>query len=811
MKGILLDSDYVRRGRKPHMCLYVKTSEGTVTCIDESFRPYVYAVTDKPEEVAKAIEKIEVTSGDHKAKVESTEVVKRSMLGKKVTAVKVFFRHPDDVTPLRHEIRGLKEVTEVYEFDISLSRRYLIDNELVPMGGIEVTGEITEKNEGKQMVLVRPPKVAKVDDPDLNLMSFDIEVYCPSGSPRADRDQIIMMSMADSQGFRRVLTWKDLSVDADYVEVLDGEREMLERFVKIIEERDVDVLLGYNSDLFDFPYIRERAEKLNVKINLGRGGANVFFRQRQNGTITQIPGRVHVDVYTMVSFLARIGAIRLISYTLESVYKHVTGKEKPDIEYNDFNTGWEKGGKDGRSLVEYSISDADATLELGKEFMPLLVSLSRTVRQSLFDVNRMSTGQLVEWLLISEAYKAGEIVPPRRADAGYFDRDEDRFEGAYVKEPTVGLHENLAVFDFRSLYPSIIVSHNIDPATLNCDCCKPEEATAVPGMKYKFCKGEQAFIPRTLERIIRDRAELKKKMKTLDSESREYRSLDAQQWALKVIANSFYGMLGYTRARWYSRECAESVTSFGRQYIKDTIETAEKEGFEVIYGDTDSLFCKIGRKSDKDVYNFLDNINKNLPGMMELELEGFYERGIFITKKRYAMTDKKGKLVIKGLEFVRRDWAPIAKKTQQTVLEAILRDGSAEKAAEIIQKTTRRISKGDIDLEDLVIHTKLKMALEEYRAIGPHVAAAKRMKEKGKKIEPGMMISYIITKGTGNIGDRAIPVEDFENKEYDPDYYIGHQVLPAVMRIMEVLGYDENDLRYDRAKQTKLGSFTTER
>lgn len=99
------------------------------------------------------------------------------------------------------------------------------------------------------------------------------------------------------------------------------------------------------------------------------------------------------------------------------------------------------------------------------------------------------------------------------------------------------------------------------------------------------------------------------------------------------------------------------------------------------------------------------------------------------------------------------------------------------------------------------------MPIGEYRAIGPHVAAAKKLRAKGWEIEPGMTIAYIVAKGPGSISDRAIPIEDFEGMSYDPDYYVKHQVLPSVMRIMEVLGYSEDDLRYEKSKQVKLGKF----
>jgi DNA polymerase I len=266
-------------------------------------------------------------------------------------------------------------------------------------------------------------------------------------------------------------------------------------------------------------------------------------------------------------------------------------------------------------------------------------------------------------------------------------------------------------------------------------------------------------------------------------------------------------MLGYPRARWYFKECAESVTSFGRHYIHKTIEAARDFGFEVIYGDTDGLYCKLNGKKHEDALRFLKQVNEGLPGIMELEFEGFYPRGVFVTKKRYAMIDEEGRMVVKGLEFVRRDWAALAKKTQEGVLRAILKDGSPKKAAEIVRRTTREVLEGKVSLEDLIIYTQLKMPIESYRSIGPHVVAAKKLRAKGHVIEPGMIIAYIEAKGPGSISERAVPVEEFKGKEYDADYYVEHQILPAVMRIMEVLGYRGEDLRYAREKQIRLTKF----
>jgi DNA polymerase I len=806
MKGMLLDVDYTEEEEQPVVRLFIKGDEAGVV-LDPSFEQYLFVEAGDPEKTKKIISKLELTEQGRTVRPKAVELVKRTRLGREIEAIKVSFNHPKDMPALRHAIRELLGVKEIYEFDIPPARRYLVDTGLVPMEGVEAAGKEEIQNKLKTVTLEAPPKPAVVPQPKLNVMSFDIEVYNPTGSSRPEKDPIIMFSLADNRGFRRVITWKGAKTAPDYVEVVGSEKEMIERFVQTVKERDVDILLGYNTDLFDFPYIKERARQLKVKLALGRDGSEMVARRRRFATAAKIKGRIHADVFTMVDFLATIGHIRLIHYRLEDVYRYMLGKEKPDFEFTKFVEAWEKGGELWQELLKYSISDADATLEIGLELLPLFTELTKVVGQTLFDVSRMSPGQLVEWLLMAEAHRKGELIPARPAAEELEERFEETYVGAYVVEPVKGLHENLVVFDFMSLYPSIIVTHNIDPFTMNCKCCKPEECTKVPELGYHICSKRKGFVPEIVERLVQARRKLKSELKTHRPGTKEYRSLDARQWALKILANSFYGMLGYPRARWYFKECAESVASFGRHYIHQSIEMAEKFGLKVVYGDTDSLHCERGSKTKEDALRFLEQVNKALPGIIELELEGFYPRGVFVTKKRYAMVDEAGRMVVKGLEFVRRDWAAIAKRTQEEALKAILTDGSPKKAAEIVRKTTRDIMQGKVNLEDLIIYTQLKMPIESYRAIGPHVVAAKRLRELGHEVEPGIMIAYIEVKGTGSISERAVPVEDFKGKQYDPEYYVHNQVLPAVMRIMEVLGYKEDDLKFEKHKQAGLEKF----
>lgn len=190
---------------------------------------------------------------------------------------------------------------------------------------------------------------------------------------------------------------------------------------------------------------------------------------------------------------------------------------------------------------------------------------------------------------------------------------------------------------------------------------------------------------------------------------------------------------------------------------------------------------------------------------MELEYEGFYKRGFFVTKKRYALIED-DTIIVKGLELVRRDWAPITKKTQQKVLTAILKDADPQKAAKIIRDIIDDIKKGNVKLEDLVIHTQLTKNPQEYSQMAPHVLAAKKSIERGRNVERGSIIRYVIVKGKEPISKRAEPIEDVKLANYDPNYYIENQVLPAVGRIVESLGYTEQEILHNE-KQSSLDAF----
>ena len=239
--------------------------------------------------------------------------------------------------------------------------------------------------------------------------------------------------------------------------------------------------------------------------------------------------------------------------------------------------------------------------------------------------------------------------------------------------------------------------------------------------------------------------------------------------------------------------------------------------FKTIYSDTDSIAFELENKTEKQSLEILKKINSKLPGIMELELEGFFKRGIWVTKrtgefgakKKYALIDKNNKLKIRGFETVRRDWCQLARDTQNKVLHLILTQGNEKQALEYIKEIIKKIKNRDVPLEQLIIRTQLKKPIEEYKSEGPHVTIAKRMQKNNLPVNIGMLIQYYISESeTGKknslVRERAKLID--EKGKYDISYYLNNQIIPAIENIFEVFNINIKELTEGK-KQMKLGDF----
>jgi DNA polymerase I len=575
---------------------------------------------------------------------------------------------------------------------------------------------------------------------------------------------------------------------------------VIKRFIEMINYEDPDIIVGYNQDNFDWPYLKKRAVKHGIKVKIGRDGSELTIK----GGRPKIAGRLNVDLYDI--------AMRTIDVKvkkLENVAEFLGRKiDIADIEAKDISKHWKSGN---RSVVlDYSRQDILHTYFIAEELLPMHYELSKMIRIPLDDITRMGRGKQVDWLLMSEAFKLGEIAPN---PAEY----SHPYEGAFVLEPERGLHENVVCLDFASMYPSIMIAFNISPDTLTtkeCDCY------VAPEVGHKFLKKPDGFFKKILKMLIEKRKELKNQLKKLDYGSLEYTLLNVRQEALKILTNSFYGYTGWSMARWYCRECAEATTAWGRHFIKTSAKIAEEMGFKVLYGDTDSIFVKNQKnvgELKRDVEKLVRRLSEELP--IQIEVDEYYQAIFFVEKKRYAGYTEDGRVIVKGLEVRRGDWCELAKKIQKDVIEIILKEKNPEKAVKLVKEVIDGIKKGEFDIEEYVIYKSLTRKPTSYESIQAHVKAAMRAEMKGIHYNIGSKIGYVVVRGSGNVGDRAFPYDlvekfdgeritdvDGESYRIDKDYYISNQIVPSVLRILERFGYSE-ELILGKAEQKTLDKF----
>ncbi len=787
-EGLVVDIDYINIENFSRIRITLRDNEGSsLQFIDETFSPYFYILSDT------GLNSGSISSllGDEENKsVLSVEDARLMLNGKERSAVRITVKATKDVKLVSESLR---DYGVPYEYDVLFWKRYVIDKQFSPMHGVRIT---YDESDGKRIIR----EIRQLDDRvgiRLSHICFDIETYNPLGVPRPEKDPVIMISYMDGNE-KRVITTKP--IDRDFVTLKASEKDLIEEFSGRIAKLDYDVISGYNSSNFDLPYLLARAKKTSADFLIGRSSEEI--KQEHHGLVeaVKIPGRINADIYNVAKFVSIVGAseklLRANRFTLGEVYRAITGDMKVTVEKKDIWKLWDGTKEELEELADYSLSDSVSLDALYNFFIPLEIEIASIVGTTLSEACVSTTGQLVEHFLMRYARRNNELIPNKPSEEVIARRNANPIEGAYVKTPEAGIYDRIAVFDFRGLYPSIIIAHNIDPSTI---ASESEDAYVSPdGTRFK--KSPQGIIPKALKLLISERTEVKKLYKK-DPDNKEYA---ARSQALKIIANSFYGYLGYSRSRWYSRECAASVTAYGRDYISKTMEQAEAQGFRVLYGDTDSIFLLMGDKSKEDAMRFLSDVNKSLPESMELELEDFYVRGVFVgkkggtsgAKKKYAMLSESGRIKIKGFELVRRDWSNISRETQRKVLEAILKDGSKEKAVGIVKDVIRNLREGKVQMKDLVIYTQLRKRIDSYDSSSPELSAAKKaieQKVKKKSDLEGATIGYVVSRGSGSISEKAVLEELAEN--YDPDYYIKHQVIPATLKILKELGFSEEELQ----------------
>ncbi|VVB80858.1 DNA polymerase [uncultured archaeon] len=788
------DINYVVKEGKPIIQLYGRTKEGRQICVLDSFEPYFYAVGKVD------VKDIEALRQDD-FKVVRVEKVKKNLNERETSALKVFVNIPKAVPVIKDLVLQLG--VDVYEYDILFTRRYLIDKGIIPLTLTEVDGE--EVPAQSRVPCIKAKKIAPKSDETLQpkILAVDIETYNPVREVNPKKHPILMIGLY-GKDFSRVITWKKFPTKEKYVEFVSSEADCLQRFVELVNQYAPDFLVGYYSDGFDFPFLVERAMINKVKLDIGLDFSCVEIVGRTQKE-AKIIGISHIDIFKFIRKV--IGrSMKTDVYTLDAVSGELLGEKKHVVAKELLFKAWD----DNKGLEEYckyNLQDCVLTYKLTEKVLPNLVELVRIIGLPPYDVDRMTFSTFVEWYLMRKASSV-EIIPNRPGRMVEMNRMSDRIKGAFVFEPKPGFYENIVVFDYRSLYPSIIASHNISKGTLNCKCCDSPKMETERGT-FWFCGKQKGLFSTVISELILRRGEIKKQLKTSKDPL-----LAARSEALKVLANSFYGYMGFAPARYYCIECAESTTAWARHYIHKAIDAAKQSGFTVLYSDTDSLFVLLEKKSKNDALALMEKINKDLPGLMELDYEGFYPAGIFVSlragdsgaKKKYALIDEKSNMKIKGFESVRRNWSFIAKDVQQKVLEIILKEHDANKAKAFVRQVVEDLRKNKIPLDKVVIHTALSKGTAGYANVGPHVAAAQRMEAKGLEVGAGTIIKYVVIRGKGLIRDKVKLADEATQDEYDGEYYVQNQIIPGVERIFAVLGIGVDDLTKN-TRQSSLAGF----
>jgi len=778
----LLDINYEVKDHKPEVWLWGIDEKGRrVLVIDRSFQPYFYAVLKDSEDPRKVYERI-INAKEDLPFITGIELVDKRFFGKPVKAVRIRCQDPDLIAQYAKAIRKIEGVEECLETDIRYSMRYLIDNDMASCAWHEVKVEEEPNARGLQVDKIysacsRPKRIEKEKIPHLRVLSFFPICYASQGSPRPERDPVVVIAVATNEGEKKIFTAEEYD-----------DKRLMESFIRYIKAFDPDIIVGYQTNQQYWQYLTDRAATLGVKFLIDRAGTQPHRSVYGHVSIT---GRASMDMFDFadelpelkVKSLENMAAILGVKDLKEQKIIH-------ELEYSDY---WDDEEK-RRELLNFASEKAECLLGIFDKFFMYASELSKLVGIPLDHIGKAAVGFRIEWYLIREAYKIGELVP-ERLEQRYLP-----YAGGMVLKPKPGIHESVCVLDFKSMYPNIMIEKNISPDTYIPPSIKTDvEVNVAPEVGHRFRKSPPGFYKIVLTKLISAREEIQKAMKKHDPRSIDYRLLDARQKAVKVITNAAYGYAGWVGARWFRKPVAEATAAWGRSMIMKSVNMAKELGLEIIYGDTDSLFIKY---EPEKVETLVKRIQKELG--LEIRPEKIYKRILFTeAKKRYCGLLPDGSLDNVGLEVVRGDWANVAKTTQEHVLELVLKENSVSKAVEFVRSLIGDLRKHKIPYRDLVIWKTLTRPVEKYKVNAPHVEAAKVLKRMGWSLTAGDQVGYVIIRGSGRLYERAKPYILASYEDVDVEYYIKNQIVPAALRILSMFGVKEKDLIATETRRPK--------
>ena len=625
--------------------------------------------------------------------------------------------------------------------------------------------------------------------PQFEVMSFDIE---------SDYETSVLFSIAfvSSQN-RRVLMIGD-GADDETIEYVVDEGALLQRWIEWVRRIDPDILIGWNVINFDLRLLQDRAQALGIPLAIGRAAALPQWRQSQadrNHHFVRIPGRVVLDGIETL----RSATFNFASFALESVAQEMLGRGKLIHENGQTDPLYKakqirrQFNEDKQQLAAYNLEDCQLVWEIFEHAELIKFSIERA-RLTGLEMDRAG-GSVAAFdnLYLPRLHRKGYIAP----NIGDY-HGELSAPGGYVMDSKPGLQESVLVLDYKSLYPSIIRTFRVDPYA-RIAAKQAEPADVIPGYDGASFHKHDHILPQIIENLWAARDEAKREANAALSQ------------AIKIIMNSFYGVLGTSGCRLHDSRLTSSITKRGHDIIIQTVKLIEACGYEVIYGDTDSVFVSLNGAKDNQTASEIGNrlvehVNRywrdhlqqeyGIESCLEMEFETHFHQCFMPTtrgseqgsKKRYAglIDDEQGnrKIIYKGLETVRTDWTELARNFQQTLYQKIF-DG--EETTGFIRQTLADLFDGKLDSQ-LVYRKRLHKKLADYQKnIPPHAQAAiKAEQEFRSRGEPSRYrnrswVEYVITV----VGAQTL---ECQNARLDYEHIVERQLTPIADTILNAIG-----------------------
>ena len=774
--GFLLTRQQYDRNNACVFELWLKTDKGPTKLIIDGERPVCFIKSEDMPLLGKLLETASLS-------VTATALPLRSFSNEAMTAL--YSHSIKDYQGLRNLTANSQLV--LLEEDIKPVDRYLMERFIT--GGVTFIGQASYQAPPQtyRQVKIKPSEY----EVELSHLSIDIEC-----DERGKLYSIGFYAWNESskEEFSLVLynlQWVEAEIEEarDYIEWCKDERDLLRRFCQVIQQRDPDLLIGWNFIGFDIKVLVAAAERLGVALTLGRDGSKIRFSDGTRQGEQRYPDKVYIAGRVALDGIEvmRNATYQFSSFSLNNVASELLGESKlinADTTSNKLAEIKHQYKYQPLQLAEYNLQDCKLVSKIFNQEKLVEYLITRTKLTGL-ELDRVG-GSVAAFtnLYLPHVHRKGWIAPNLVAPEDYV-----HSPGGFVMDSQPGIHSDVLVFDFKSLYPSIIRTFNVDPIGL-LEARTLEEEQTIEGFRGGRFSREPGTLAKILDRLWTAREQAKQQNNKVFSN------------AIKIIMNSFYGVLGSSGCRFYDTKLASSITMRGHWILNQSKLWFEQAGLNVIYGDTDSIFVSLdgSDKTRKDAEALEHGLNQwwqqklkdefNLDCKLEMEFETHFSPFFMPTirgsesgsKKRYAGMKRQGEekeLVFKGLESVRSDWTELAKQFQTELYTRVF-DGLD--CASYIDEITTDLKSGKLD--DLLIYRKrIRQRLESYtKTTPPHIKAARKANaELDRNVyRKGSTIEYVIST-TGPV------VAGSQQYYLDYQHYLDKQLMPIAESILRVV------------------------